>query len=129
MKKYFIKIKAILTILWVTLISFSSKVIGQFEDTIDGWNIQDKRYNPNVQWIYWVPSPEPKIGLAVNIAQILLIAVTFIVWIVSFIKIRKIDDRAVKKKKIRNAVIIISILVILIIALLFSTPLLTEYFS
>jgi len=48
---------------------------------------------------------------------------------VSFIKIRKIDDRAVKKKKIRNAVIIISILVILIIALLFSTPLLTEYFS
>jgi len=49
MKKYFIKIKAILTILWVTLISFSSKVIGQFEDTIDGWNIQDKRYNPNVQ--------------------------------------------------------------------------------
>lgn len=129
MKKYFIKIKAILTILWGTLISFSSKVIGQFEDTIDGWNIQDKRYNPNVQWIYWVPSPEPKIGLAVNIAQILLIAVTFIVWIVSFIKIRKIDDRAVKKKKIRNAVIIISILVILIIALLFSTPLLTEYFS
>lgn len=72
---------------------------------------------------------ESTVILAIKIASLLLVAVIFIFWIVSFIKIRKIDDKVVKRNKIKNVVIIVSILVILIIALLFSAPLLTKYFS
>ena len=120
MKKTFNKIKAVLTTFWLTLFSFSSKVMWQ------------ERADP--QPMYWVyietlPSQEWNVVIAVKIIQRLLVAITFVVWIISFMKIRKIDDKAVKKKKIRNAVIIISILIILIIALLLSAPLLIEYFS
>ena len=123
MKKLLTKIKAVLTAFFVILVSFSSKVMWQ------------ERANPQPsQPMYWVyiealPSQEWNFVIAVKVVQRLLVAITFVVWIISFMKIRKIDDKTVKKKKIRNAVIIVSILVILIIALLFSTPLLMEYFS
>ena len=126
MKKLLSKIKLGLATLLVTLISFFSKAIGQFGDTIDEWA------NPsstNSQMLYWVPQPESKINIAMKIFPRLLIPVTLAFWIISFIKIRKIGDKSVKRKKIRNAVIIISILVILIVALILSTPLLTKYFS
>ena len=120
MKKVFDKIKTSIVAFWIALVSFSSKVMWQ------------ERANP--QPMYWVyietlPSQEWSVVIAFKIIQRLLVAITFVVWIISFMKIRKIGDKAVKKKKIKNTVIIISILVILIIAILSSAPLLTKYFS
>ena len=103
--------------------------MGQLDETIVGWQIQNQSYDQTAQGIYWVPQPESKIDIAIKIFPRLLVAITFIVWIISFIKIMKIDDKTVKKKKIKNAVIIVSILIILIIALVIFAPLLKEYFS
>ena len=131
MKKIFNKIKVSLVVFRVALISFPLKVKGL-------WNWEWK--DPDPQPDYWIYYPSEKllsspveqttiIDTIIKIIPRLLVAITFIVWIVSFIKIRKIDDKTVKKKKIRNTVIIISILIILIVALILSTPLLTKYFS
>jgi len=131
MKKIFNKIKASLVVFRVALISFPLKVKGL-------WNWEWK--DPDPQPDYWIYYPSEKllsspveettiIDTIIKTVPRLLVAITFIVWIVSFIKIRKIDDKTVKKKKIRNTVIIISILIILIVALILSTPLLTKYFS
>jgi len=129
MKKIFNKIKASLIVFWVTLISFPLKVKGL-------WNWEWK--DPDPQPDYWIYYPSEKllsspveettiIDTIIKIVPRLLVAITFIVWIVSFIKIRKIDDKTVKKKKIRNAIIIISVLVILIIILLLLPRFLKKY--
>ena len=109
MKKSFNKIKTILTTLWIAIISFSSKVIGiEWDD-------------PTRETLYWVQQPETlissesEITLAVKIAQIWLTAVIFIVWIVNFVKIRKMDDRIEKQKKIRTTVIVLAIFVLILI--------------
>ena len=118
MKKLFTKIKISLATLRITIISFFPKVIGQ-----NGW--PEPRYQP----VYWViksfdlVEPEPSklsiiISTIIKIGPRLLIAITFIVWIVSFIRIRKTDDKDIKKKKIKKTIIIISLLAILIISTL-----------
>lgn len=121
MKKFIYKIKISLATLVATPISFFSKVIGQID-----------RNNPG-QPLYWVSSPEIsdayQITVAIKVVQVFLIAIVFIVWIINFIKIRKIDDKILKKKKIKKTVIVISILIILIIALVIFAPLLKEIFS
>lgn len=110
MKKLLTKIKLSLATLWITLISFSSKAMGWIEVTNNQpINLSNPKY---------IKPPKSTIIL-VTITKILpriLIAITFIIWIVSFIKIRKIDDENLKKKKIKNTIIIISIHIILIIA-------------
>lgn len=126
MKKYFSKMKAVLTTFWVTLLSFSSKVMGQLDETIDGWHIQNQSYDQYVQGIYWVPQPESKIDIAIKIFPRLLVAITFIVWIVSFLKIRKIDDKVEKKKIIKKIIIIL--LAIIIVTFLI-TKLLIWFFT
>ena len=129
MKKIFNKIKASLVVFRVALISFPLKVKGL-------WNWEWK--DPDPQPDYWIYYPSEKllsspveqttiIDTIIKIVPRLLVAITFIVWIVSFIKIRKIDDKTVKKKKIRNAIIIISVLVILIIILLLLPRFLKKY--
>lgn len=123
MKKLLTKTKTVLATLWIALISFPFKTL-------------------SIQTFYWVPSAqeyrvkpisaytEPTTSLMdtiIKIAPRLLVAVTFIIWIVSFIKIRKIDDKNLKKKKIKNTIIIISILVILIVILLLLPRFLKKY--
>jgi len=124
MKKFFTKIKTVLATLWVAVISFSSKVMGQFT------MVKEIKYQKEMASLYW-PPPMQRMEILVNIAtkitSLLLVAVTLVFWIVSFIKIRKIDDENLKKKKIKNAIIIISILVILIIILLLLPRFLKEY--
>lgn len=124
MKRFFNKIKVCLVAFRIALISFPLKVKGV------------KVTQPGVYYpseLYWVPSsiePEPTttiVDTIMKIAPRLLIAVTFIVWIISFIKIRKIDDKDIKKKKIKNTIIIISVLVILIICLLLLPRFLKKY--
>ena len=120
MKKFFNKIKAGLVAFRIALISFLLKVKG-----LDDWWWAYPQsdywvYQPRVQWIYWVPSSvepaETIVDTIIKIAPRLLIAITFMVWIVSFIKIRKIDDKTLKKKKIRNTIIVIAILILILIA-------------
>ncbi len=123
MKKYFNKIKTGFVTFWLALISFPSKVKG-----LNDWGWKKPQRQPDY-WIhypseelYWVPSSiEPSetiVDTIIKIAPRLLIVITFIVWIVSFLKIRKIDDEAVKKKKIKKTIIIIFLLAILIVSIL-----------
>ena len=109
MKKIFNKIKVCLVAFRIALISFPLKVKGV------------KVTQPGVYYpseLYWVPSPAKPTDISIKLIPRLLIAITFIVWIVSFLKIRKIDDKTLKKKKIKKTIIIISLLAILIISTL-----------
>ena len=135
MKKVFNKIKACLISLQIMLISFSSKVMAwTFEtEVMELEELETWKYE-NPQPSYWIPyqrfsSPVEPTDTIIKTIPRLLVVITFVVWIVSFIKIRKIDDKVVKRKKIKNAVITVSILVVLIIALFVFTPSLMEYFS
>lgn len=64
--------------------------------------------------------PEPKtsvINMIVNLAQWIIPIITFIIWIVSFIRILMIKDEELKKKRIRNTTVILSVLIILIVVI------------
>ena len=129
MKKSFSKIKAVLTAFWATLISFSSKVMGmqelywpppQFDidETNAWWKFQPDIYvQPNIsQGLYWVPkTSQTEILHNISLIQRLIVIVTFIVWIISFIRILKTKDRDLKKKRIKNTIIVVSILIIILI--------------
>lgn len=105
------KIKMSLSTLWIAIISFSSKVMGEHPYWV----------NSPAQPDYWIPtelltSPKSESPIiAIKIAQVLFVTIIFIVWTISFIKIRKIDDKNQREKKIRNTIIIIAILVLLLI--------------
>ena len=132
MKKTFSKIKSGLVAFRIALISFPLKVKG-----LDDWEWKNPQAQPDY-WIYypserlyWVPSPiepaETIVDTIIKIAPRLLIAITFIVWIVSFLKIRKIDNKAVKKKRIKKTIIIITILIILVVGILLLPLFLNKY--
>lgn len=109
MKKTLKRIKTGLATLWLAIVSFFSKVLGQSFDQM----------NYMVEGMYWVENPIDQQTLLETIIKLVrrpLIGITFIVWIISLIKIRKIDDKVQKKKKIKRTIIIISILVVLIVA-------------
>ena len=116
--------KSALTTFWVTLISFSSKVMGQLDKTIDGWHIQNQNYNPNVQGIYWVPNNINPINQVLNAVQRLTAIAIFIIWIVNLIRIIRTNDKNLRKKRIKNTIIVISILIIILIACFLITYLL-----
>ena len=123
MKKTFNKVKLWLSAFWVAIISFFSKAIGQ----------------NGIQALYWVPvtgididvpvlSQESSaselstlINTIIKIAQRPLIAITFIIGIINFLKIRRIKDKTQKKKKIIRSVITIIILILLITASIIRT--------
>ena len=122
MKKIFNRIKTGIATFWVTIISFFSKVMGQF-----------KQYDdlPPIESLYAVERPiyliekeQTLIDVIFKIAKRPLIAIAFIIWIVNFIKIRKIDDKVQKKKRIKKTIIVMSILIILIMACIITTRLL-----
>ena len=119
MKKFFNKLKAGLVTFRIALISFPLKVKGLNNRKQEKLQPDYWIYHPPIQWLYWVPSPvepaETIVDTIIKIAPRLLIAITFIVGIVSFIKIRKIGNKTLKKKKIRSMIYIMIILIILII--------------
>ena len=130
MKKTFYEIKSILTAFWMTLISFSSKAMGQELYWAPPFLMDEMNMRPEP--MYWVEyNPEmykPELLLIIaKIASLLLVVLTFVFWIISFIRIRKIDDRNLKKKKIKNTIIIISILVILIVVIILLPRFLKKY--
>ena len=71
---------------------------------------------------YWVLSPDTSysvessstiLSTVVKWIEIVLICVIFLVWIISYFKIRKIEDKELKSKKIKNTVITIIVLFVI----------------
>lgn len=113
MKTTFNKIKTWLATLWIAAFSFFSKVFWQSSWGMD----QPMQAMYGVEYTIRLPVEQPTlIETITKLAKRPLIGITFIVWIISLIKIRKIEDKAQKKKKIKRTIIIISILVVLIVA-------------
>jgi len=110
MKKISKKIKAIITALWVVILSFFSKVMGEIIEQTAGVAPYDGGI---IKTSHWISSPW---WIVIKIAQRVLIWVTLITWIVSLIKIKKTDDKAQKKKRTKRTIIIMSILVVILIA-------------
>ena len=121
--------------LLATIISFPLKIFGQGVDKVeeawfggyvgDRWPMYWLTYTPNL------PTSESStiISTILRIIPWLLVTVTFIIWIVNFIKVRKIDDKWAKNKKIKKTIVAISILTIIFVALLIFTPSLIKFFS
>ena len=113
MKKTLKRIKTGLATLWLAIVSFFSKAMGQYwmgdfreEDLV----YQSAYASPDV------PLPESSWSIIVKVAQRALVGVVFIIWIINLIKIKKTDDKVRRKKRIRRSIIIISILVVLLVA-------------
>ena len=115
MKKVFNRVKTWLLALWVTIITFFAKAMGQGQFVEMYWvpGPYDDIMN---QGVYWVPPVESKANLIIKVIQRALVGVVFIIWIINLIKIKKTDDKVQRKKRIRKTIIIVSILVILLAA-------------
>lgn len=120
MKKSFSKIKWFFVMVFATITSFFSKVMWQ---SVDLW-YSDRWWR--VESYYWVempkslpvkwPSPSefsPLIDTVVKCVEVLLFAAIFVVWLVGFLKIRKIEDKDLKSKKIKRTVIAIVVLLVI----------------
>jgi len=125
MKKQFNKIKTWLATLWIAIVSFFSKVMGQNR----GREVQPMygvEYNIGRRAIEQINQPT-LIDTVIKIAKRPLIGITLIVWIINLIKIRKTEDKTQKKKMIRRTIIVISVLVVLIVACFILPLLLKKY--
>lgn len=113
MKKTFNEIKVSLTTLLVAVVSFFSKVIGQ--SLISDYKKEDYEM-VSMYAAPYVPLPEPKTNIAIKVVQRTFAWVTFIIWIINLIKIKKTDDKIQRKKRIKRTIIIMSILVVVLVA-------------
>lgn len=120
MKKSFPKIKWFFVMVFATITSFFSKVMWQ---SVDLW-YSDRWWR--VESYYWVEMPKslpvkwpapfefsPLIDTVVKCVEVLLFAAIFVVWLVGFLKIRKIEDKDLKSKKIKRTVIAIVVLLVI----------------
>lgn len=124
MKKITNKKKLSLATILTTILSFPFKVMGQMMNLDD---MQDIYWvPPRGEMLYWVPSPMSPALIVSKIIQGVLIWVTFIVWIINLIKIRKTDDKTQKRERIKETIIFMSILIILIVACFITTWLLKK---
>ena len=83
------------------------------------------------QPMYWVegtigrvPDPEPSLLFTVlsflfKWIEVILIWIVFIIWIISYLKIRKIDDIEFRKKKIKKSAIVVSIILFILALVIF----------
>ena len=122
MKKTFNKIKTWLATLWIAIVSFFSKVMGQNR----WWELQLMYGTPDIIGVDHIEQPT-LIDTVIKIAKRPLIGITLIVWIISFIKIRKTKNKTQKGKAIKRTIITVSILLILIIACIVAAQLLKKY--
>lgn len=120
MEKIFNRIKLSLATLWVSIISFFSKVMGQSYGEALYW-VQRPYDDMIMQPAYWVPntmSPvkptliDILIKISNGIIRLILVPVLLIVGIINIKKIWKISDKVERKKKIKRT--IITLLLILI---------------
>ncbi len=117
MKKLPSLFKTSVIIYFAGIASFLSKVMW---NSLGFWHSMPGIQQP----MYWVPmdeySYEPVsssassiISTVVKCIEGVLIGVIFLVWIISFLRIRKIEDKELKSKKIKNAIITIIILLVI----------------
>ena len=118
MKKFFSKIRSLVIMSFAAVASFVSKAMWQAIDNDRGAQ----------EWFYWVYRPRPIIPISIDpepsstssiidtvvkCFEYVLFAAIFVVWIVSFLKIRKIEDKELKSKKIKRTVIAIVVLLVI----------------
>ena len=115
-------LKKSIATLWIAIISFFSKVFGQ------DWNLKYQLMygTPDIIGVDHIEQPT-LIDTVIKIAKRPLIGITLIVWIISFIKIRKTKNKTQKGKAIKRTIITVSILLILIIACIVAAQLLKKY--
>ena len=129
MKKLLTKIKLGFSTLWIAIISFSSKVMGKLSTWRTVWDSQRNEpiYDKSVQAAYWVPNPTNYINPILNAFKWALTVAILIIWIINLIRIIRTDDKDLKKKRIKNTIIIIAILAaILAITFIISSRLLKK---
>jgi hypothetical protein len=88
------------------------------------WN-SSEFFEPSFgQTKYWVLSPDTSYSVessstifstVVKWIEIVLIGVIFLIWIISYFKIRKIDDKELKSVKIKHTIFTVIILLLLVV--------------
>lgn len=127
MEKAFNRIRTGLATLWIAIVSFFSKVMGQ----------SFNQMNFMVEGMYWVKNPEnlrliednTLTNVITKITEKILVIIIFIVWIINLIMIIKTKNKEQRKKIIKRTIITISILLILIIACIVTARLLKKIYS
>ena len=114
MKKLPSKFRTSVIVYFAGVASFLSKAM---------WN-SFEFFEPSFQTKYWVLSPDTSysvessstiLSTVVKWIEIVLIGVIFLVWIISYFKIRKIEDKELKSKKIKNTIFTVIILLLLVV--------------
>lgn len=135
MKKYFNRLKTGLATLWIAIISFFSKVMGQSYGEPMYW-VPGPYDDMIMQPAYWVPwySIEAKptlIDIVIKISNWIVrwitIPIILIVGIINIKKIRKIKDKAQRKKKIKKTIITLSLILIWTVILFILLRLLVRF--
>lgn len=114
MKKSPSKFKTSVIIYFAGVASFLSKAM---------WSDFEAFSRPLIeQTKYWVPSPVSSYSDTPIISsyifkwiEILLIVAVFLIWIISYFKIRKIDDKELKSVKIKHTIFTVIILLLLVV--------------
>ena len=115
MKKLPSKFRTSVIVYFAGIASFLSKAM---------WN-SSEFFQPSFgQTKYWVLSPDTSYSVessstifstVVKWIEIVLIGVIFLVWIISYFKIRKIDDKELKSVKIKHTIFTVIILLLLVV--------------
>ena len=120
MKKLPSQVKASVIIYFAGVVSFLSKAM--WSDFEDNWRVA-----LNGQTKYWVAFPVSSYPIAEDTSplssilsssvikwiEIVLVGVIFLIWIISFFKIKKIEDKELKAKKIKHTVFAIIVLFVI----------------
>ena len=115
MKKLPSKFRTSVIVYFAGVASFLSKAM---------WNSSEFFQPPFGQTKYWVLSPDTSYSVessstifstVVKWIEIVLIGVIFLVWIISYFKIRKIDDKELKSVKIKHTIFTVIILLLLVV--------------
>ena len=127
------RIKASITVLWLSIISFPSKVVGRLASQVhsnDLTHMQTKYWVQSIGTVTVDKTPAEQISSRVSdikVFQILLVVAVFIVWIINLVKIRKIDDRALRAKKTKKIIVFVVIALITVFLLSLWIRLIKKY--
>ena len=133
MKSNLKKVKTSIAVLWLSIISFPSKVVGQLALQVlsnDLTHMQTKYWVQPIRTVTVDETPTEQISSRVSdikLFQILLVVAVFIVWIINLVKIRKIDDRALREKKTKKIIVFVVIALITVFLLSLWIRLIKKY--
>ena len=116
MKKAFSKIISAAVMLYTSANSLNTKAETK-DYRNDSWSMARSLYWVEVP-VSRIPDPEPSLMSSISTTivkwiEFVLVALVFVIWIISYFKIRKIDDKKLREKKIKKTIIIIAIIVII----------------